>query len=139
MAENKTKPTSVSVADFVNGAEPPQRRAEAQQLIEMMERISGEPATMWGPSIIGFGRYAYTYESGHSGEAPRIAFSPRKSALTLYLGSEYPARDELLAKLGKHKKGKGCLYITKLADVDAAVLEEMIAASWRERLERYPL
>lgn len=138
MAENKTKPTAVSVESFVDAIEPGRRRDDALKLIAIMERVTGHPATMWGPSIIGFGRYAYTYDSGHSGEAPRIGFSPRKAAITFYLTSGYPMRKDLLADLGKHKTGKGCLYVNKLADVDVDVLERMIAASWDERLERYP-
>ena len=97
-----------------------------------MERISGEPPTLWGPSIIGFGSAHYVYESGREGDMPRIAFSPRKGALTSYLSCDGEKRADLLARLGKHKTGKGCLYVNKLSDVDAGVLEELIAASWAE-------
>lgn len=138
MAENKTKTTNASVEAFLAGVEPERRRVEAGAVIEIMRRVSGEAPVLWGPSIIGFGSYRYTYDSGHSGESPRIAFSPRKAALTFYLTSGYPMRDELLARLGKHKTGKGCLYVNRLSDVDLSVLEQLCAASWEERLERYP-
>ena len=137
MAENKTKPTAADVTAFLAGIAAP-RRSDAETVIGLMERVTGLPPQMWGPSIIGFGSYHYTYESGHSGTAPRIGFSPRKAAITFYLTSGYPMRDDLLARLGKHKVGKGCLYVNKLADVDGAVLEQVIAASWADRNARYP-
>ena len=119
------KPTSVSVDAFLEGVEHPVRRADGKLLRAMMERITGEPATMWGPSIIGFGSYHYRYESGHEGDSPRVGYSPRSANLVLYLGgfSEY---DALLSTLGKHKRSKACLYLNKLADVDVTVLEDMI-------------
>lgn len=130
--ENKTKATAISVADFIAGVEPEQRRTEAQVVCEMMARVSGEPATMWGPSIIGFGVHRYRYESGREGEICRIGFSPRKPQLVFYIGigGDFPDRDTLLAALCKHTTGKGCLYVKKLADVDLGVLERLIAASW---------
>ena len=94
-----------------------------------MERVAGVPARMWGPSIVGFGSYHYRYESGHEGDMCRIGFSPRKAQLVFYVGG-YPGFDADFARLGKHKRSKGCLYVNKLADVDAAVLEEIIRASW---------
>jgi hypothetical protein len=138
MAENKTQPTTADVTAFLTGIDSAQRRDDAFRLIELMRAVTGRAPAMWGPSIIGFGHYRYTYDSGHSGEAPRVGFSPRKAALTLYLTSGYPMHDDLLARLGKHKKGKGCLYVTKLTDVDLGVLEQLIAASWAERNARYP-
>lgn len=124
MAEIKTKPTDMSVDAFLDGVEHPVRRADGKAVRAMMERVTGEPAAMWGPSIIGFGRYHYRYASGHEGDMCRIGFSPRSAKLVLYVGgfAEYEA---LLAKLGKHKSSKACLYLGKLADVDPAVLEEI--------------
>lgn len=124
MAETKTKPTAVSVDAFLEGVEHPVRRADGKLLRVMMERITGEPATMWGPSIIGFGSYHYRYESGHEGDSPRVAYSPRSANLVLYLGG-FPEYDALLGTLGKHKHSKACLYLNKLADVDLNVLEEI--------------
>jgi hypothetical protein len=124
MAETKTKPTQVSVDDFLDSVEHPARRADGKTLRTMMERVTGEPATMWGPSIIGFGSYHYRYASGHEGDAPRIGFSPRKANLVLYVGG-FPDYEAMLARLGKHKSSKACLYLGKLADVDLGVLEEI--------------
>lgn len=133
-AENKTRATEVSVAAFVDRVEPAQRREDARVVVEQMARITGEPATMWGPSIIGFGRYRYRYDSGREGEMCRIGFSPRKPQL-VFIGTTFPGRDAMLAELGKHMTGKGCLYVKKLSDVDMAVLERMIAASWAHKSE----
>jgi hypothetical protein len=127
MAKNKTKPTKLSVAAFVNGVADPVRRADAKALLKLMQSAAGEKPAMWGPAIVGFGSRHYKYDSGREGDAPVIAFSPRKAASVLYgfLGSkEAPA---LLGKLGKHTTGKGCLYIKKLADVDQDVLKALLA------------
>jgi hypothetical protein len=137
MAEIKTRAGGRSVADFMASVEHPVRRADAEALIPVMERISGEPAVMWGPSIIGFGRYHYRYDSGHEGEMCRIGFSPRAANLVLYL-APYERDEALLARLGKHKPGKGCLYVNKLADVDMGVLEQLIADAWAIMGKRYP-
>ena len=125
MAENKTKANSQSVAAFVEAIEDETKRADAKVLVKMMARATGTKATMWGPSIVGFGSYHYKYASGREGDMLLIGFSPRKAAMVLYglLGSGSEAS---LAKLGKHSTGKGCLYIKKLADVDRTVLEKMI-------------
>jgi hypothetical protein len=128
MAELKTKPTGVAVDAFLEAVPNPQRREDGKALREMFERISGEPAVMWGPSIVGFGEYHYRYASGHEGDMCRIGFSPRSTELVLYIGATHPDGADLLARLGKHKTGKGCLYIKKLSDVDGEVLELMIAA-----------
>ena len=138
MAEIKTKPTEVTPDDFIAAVENPARREEAKTVCAMMERITGEPPRMWGPSIIGFGSYHYRYDSGHEGDMCRLGFSPRKAQLVLYILTEDPRQDEQLARLGKHKTGKSCLYINKLADVDMAVLEEMTrdALAWMNR--KYP-
>jgi hypothetical protein len=129
MSETKTKQRNVSVDAFLERVEHPVRRADGKLLRAMMERITGEPATMWGPSIIGFGSYHYRYDSGHEGDAPRIGFSPRKANLVLYVGG-YDNYDADLASLGKHKTSKACLYLNKLADVDLAVLETIVRQSW---------
>jgi hypothetical protein len=137
MAEIKTKATDRTVADFIAAVEKPVRRADAEALIPLFETVSGEPATMWGPSIIGFGRYHYCYDSGHEGDMCRIGFSPRSAQLVFYLAAT-DAQETLLAKLGKHKRGKGCLYINKLADIDLAVLETMIRDAWDQMKTDYP-
>ena len=138
MAENKTKPTAVSVDDFLDAVPDPQRRADGRTLRALMERLSGEPATMWGPSIIGFGTCHYKYESGREGDMPRIGFSPRAKELVLYLTDEYPRYQALMGRLGKHKTSKACLYIKRLADVDEAVLEELCTESLDHLREKYP-
>jgi hypothetical protein len=125
MSVLKTKPTVIEPADFIAAVPDPERRADAEVVCAMMARLAGERAVMWGPSIIGFGSYRYTYDSGHSGEMCRIGFSPRKAELVLYvLDGE---QQEQLARLGRHRAGKGCLYIRKLAEVDLAVLEALVA------------
>jgi hypothetical protein len=140
MAETKTKPTAVSVDDFIDKVENPQRREDAKKVRAMMERLTGEPARMWGPTIIGFGSYHYKYESGHEGDGCRLGFSPRKAELVLYLLTDGAAKGEeaQLARLGKHKTGKCCLYIKKLSDVDEAVLEEMVVGALAYMDEKYP-
>lgn len=138
MAEIKTKATEVSVDDFIGAIDNPQRREDAKTIRAMFERLTGEPARMWGPTIIGFGSYRYTYESGHSGTMCRLGFSPRKAELVLYLKTGAAGQDALFARLGKHKTGKACVYIKKLADVDEAVLEEMAAGTLAYMNEKYP-
>jgi len=129
MAELKTKPTDVSVDSFLDDIEHPVRRADGNALREMMERATGEPATMWGPTIVGFGTYHYRYASGHEGDMCRVGFSPRAANLVLYVGG-FPEYETLLAKLGKHKRSKACLYVNKLADVDLAVLEDIVRRTY---------
>jgi hypothetical protein len=129
MAENKTKPTKVSVAAFIDALADQTRRADAKALVKLMQSASGEKPAMWGPSIIGFGSYHYTYDSGREGDMPLIGFSPRKAATVLYNMMGFSDSKALLAKLGKHTTGKGCLYVKKLADVDQQVLESMAVKS----------
>jgi hypothetical protein len=129
MGEIKTKPTNISVDDFLNGVSHPVRRADGHALRAMMERVTDEHAMMWGPSIVGFGIYRYQYVSGHGGDMCRVAFSPRTANLVLYVGG-FPDYDALVAKLGKHKRAKACLYLTKLADVDLGVLEEITRGTY---------
>jgi len=126
MAENKTKPTRVSVATFLASIADPTRRADAKLLIKWMQKASGEKAQMWGPSIIGFGSYHYKYDSGREGDMPIVAFSPRKVATVLYNVSSFTGSKGLLSKLGSHQTGKGCLYIKKLSDVDNQALQTLL-------------
>jgi hypothetical protein len=125
MAEPKTRPTDASVEAFLNAATPAQRREDGFTLLEIIGQITGEPAVMWGQSIVGFGSRPLVYASGATVDWPVVAFSPRKTSLVLYIDHD----EDLLARLGQHKLGKGCLYITKLADVDEDVLRELIARS----------
>jgi hypothetical protein len=126
MAANKTKATKVSVSAFIDAITDQSRRSDAKALVKLLQKAAGEKPKMWGPSIIGFGSYHYVYDSGREGDMPVVAFSPRKAATVLYGLSDAEA---LLPKLGKHTRGKGCLYIKKLADVDQKVLEAMVVKS----------
>ncbi len=129
--EQKTKSTTDSVADYIASLPSPRRQEEARELVALFERATGELAVLWGPSIIGFGQYHYTYASGHSGTAASTGFSPRKAAISLYLFMYDGAMDAYLARLGKHKAAKGCVYVNKLADIDLGVLEDMVRESMR--------
>ena len=137
MAEAKTRPTAVSVADFLGAVEDPKRRADAQAVCALIAEATGLEPTMWGPSIVGFGRYHYVYDSGRSGDAPLVGFSPRKGNLVIYaeLGDR---REAILGRLGKHKTGVGCVYLSRLADVDPAVIGEMARWSVETLKARYP-
>lgn len=136
MAENKTKATNISVAGFIAALPDETKRADAKTLVRMMQEATGEKPKLWGPSIIGFGTVHYVYESGREGDMPLIGFSPRKPALVLYGVAR--SSEALLGKLGKHTTGKGCLYIKKLADVDAKVLEKMIATAVAAKRKKVP-
>ncbi len=129
MATNKTTVTDVDPRVFIASVENAVRRADALTLLEMMGRVSGCPPRMWGPSMVGFGRYHYKYDSGHEGEYGLTGFSPRKANLVVYVVPGFDQFGDELAALGKHKIGKSCLYINKLADVDLAVLERIVADS----------
>lgn len=129
MAELKTKVNEASVEGFLNKVESEKKRTDAFKVLEMMKRITGEKPKMWGPSIIGFGSYHYKYESGREGDWFVAGFSPRKQSLVLYIMSGFKRYGDLMSKLGKHKTGKGCLYINKLEDIDQSVLEELITES----------
>ena len=122
----KTKPTDVVPVQFVSSVEHPRRREDGLVLLDFFGRVTGLEPKMWGGSIVGYGRYAYTYDSGHSGEFFLTGFSPRKTALTIYVMPGYRDLSQQLNRLGKHKIGKSCLYINKLADVDMNVLEEIV-------------
>lgn len=126
------RPTGAAVQEFLSAVPDERRRDDADRLCELMEQITGEPAAMWGPSIVGFGSYHYRYESGNEGDAPLAGFSPRKANLVVYLVSGYEQRyPKLLAKLGPHKTGKSCLYLKRLDDVDQGVLRQLIERSCR--------
>ncbi len=137
---NKTRPTDVDVHAYLDAVEHPVRQADARVLLAMLAEVSGESPRMWGPSLIGFGSYHYRYDSGREGDFLRIGFAPRKARQVLYImpGFEEDTIAGLLERLGKHKVGKGCLYINKLADVDLDVLRELIAHAWAVMAERYP-
>ena len=126
MSENKTQPTDNDPIAFINAVEHKTRKADAHVLLDMMIKATGETPIMWGGSIIGFGRYTYTYESGHSGTAPKSGFSPRKTSHSIYLMCGARDNPALLERLGKHKMGAACLYINKLSDIDIEVLRELI-------------
>lgn len=144
MSEPKTRPTELSVEDFIAKVEPPSRQEDARRLVELFARVTGEPPRMWGDSIIGFGRYHTVYASGRKVEWLRSGFSPRKAKHSLYLMGGYcddaAARDRAdgLARLGKHKTGKSCVYVNRLSDIDLDVLEEMIAKDWAAMARIYP-
>ena len=128
MSKNKTTQTNASVEKFISKIENETRRTDSLQLIEIMESITGFAPKMWGPTIIGFGSYQYKYASGHEGDAPLAAFSPRKDSLVLYF-SGFEGKEILLSKLGKHKSSKACVYAKKLDDLDIVVLKKMIKDS----------
>ena len=129
MAKNKTTQNDGSVDAFLAAVENEQKRTDCLRIREIMEEITGEPAVMWGSSIVGFGSYHYKYASGREGDFMLTGFSPRKQNLTLYIMSGFSRYDELLTKLGKHSTGKSCLYIKRLSDIDEDVLKEMVSSS----------
>lgn len=126
--KNKTVPNKVSPAEFLNAVENERRREDGKEVLKLMQTVTGSKPVMWGPSIIGFGRHAYRTEGGHEGEIMDVGFSPRKANLVLYIGSALNDT-KLMSKLGKHKRGKGCLYINKLDDVDRDVLRKLVEQS----------
>ena len=126
MAEAKTKPTQAPVEQYIAAITESERRADAESLLKLMRRVTKQDPVMWGPSIVGFGKYKYTYASGHSGESCAAGFAARRSDFSVYLVAEGSSQQELLSRLGKHKMGKACLYINKLADVDMAILEKLL-------------
>jgi len=130
---------AADVDAFLSAVENPVRRADAFTVKQMMERITGWPAMMWGSAIVGFGRYHYRYESGREGDSLRVGFSPRKANLVIYIMPGYTDFSEILSRLGKHKTGKSCLYINKLTDVNLAVLEEIIQAGVDDMAKKYPV
>jgi hypothetical protein len=132
--EQKTKPNNADIDAFIDAIPDETRRADARQLCALMAEVTGEPPALWGSSIVGFGSYDYRYESGHEGTSALASFAPRKQHLVVYLVGGYEDRhDKLIAKLGPHKSGKGCLYIKRLADVDLGVLRQLVDRSVRVR------
>lgn len=137
MSGNKTQATDASVAGFIAAVEGEERRRDCGMLAALMERATGEPAVMWGEAIVGFGRYHYRYASGREGDWALVGFSPRKGDISIYLDCASPASPALLARLGRHRMGKACLYIRRLADVDPVVLEQLVVASIAETRRRH--
>jgi hypothetical protein len=136
--KNKTKPANASVEDYITSRANEQQRTDCRELMALLRKVTEQRPKMWGPSIVGYGSYRYTYESGHSGEAPLAGFAIRGRELVVYLFAEDDGQKTLLAKLGKHKMGKSCLYFKRLADLDTAVLERLVAGSVAEVRRRYP-
>ena len=139
MTDPKTKKTVIDPCDFIQALDHPTRKADALVLYDLYKRITGYEPRMWGPTIIGFGRYSYTYDSGHSGESLAAGFSPRKASLSLYIVPGYQDYGDILSRLGKYKIGKSCLYVNKLADVDMAVLEELIRIGLKDLEKLWPV
>lgn len=137
MAENKTQPTIASVPAFLDACTDEVRRTDAKALVKLMQKVTGKKPAMWGPSIVGFDSYHYKYESGREGDMLIVGFSPRKAANVLYGTIGFDGADALLAKLGKHTTGKGCLYIRKLSDVDMKVLEALVTKAVAETKARH--
>lgn len=139
MAQNKTQPTETDVDGFLEGVEPERRREDAKRLKEIFDETTGFTAKMWGSSIVGYGKYHYKYESGREGDMIATGFSPRKANLVVYVVPGYSDFGELLGRLGKHKLGKSCLYLNKLADIDEDVLKELIVAGLKDLGTRWDI
>lgn len=137
MAENKTKPTDADVEDYIASRASEQQRADCRDLMILLQKITRQPPRMWGPSIVGYGVYRYTYESGRTGEAPVAGFAIRGRRLVVYLVAEGDRQKSLLSRLGKHEMGKSCLYFRQLADLDKSVLEQLVAGSIAEVRRRH--
>ena len=137
MAENKTKPTSVAVTDFLATVKNATQRADSFELVQVMKEITGHEPVMWGSSIIGFGTYHYKYESGREGDAVLTGFSPRSKNLSIYIMAGFKRYPEVLARLGKYKTAKSCLYIKRLADVDLDSLKQLITRSYTHMNTKY--
>jgi hypothetical protein len=137
MAETKTKATDASVADHIAAIADETRRKDCATLVKLMTRVTKQKPRLWGPSIVGFGSYHYKYESGHEGDSCLVGFANRKGDISVYIMGNFAGREKLLARLGKHKMAKACLYIRKLADVDLEVLEQLVAGSVAEMRRRY--
>lgn len=138
MSGPKTKPTEVSAESHIAAIANEEQRNDAQRLVVLMREVTKQEARMWGPSIVGFGSYHYKYASGHEGDSPLAGFAARGRELVVYIEAGFEGRDDLLARLGKHKTGKVCVYIRRLANVDLKVLEELVARSVAETKSRYP-
>ncbi|CAN5323810.1 hypothetical protein BH10BAC4_BH10BAC4_03960 [soil metagenome] len=138
MAKNKTAQTTGSVIEFISKVTDERKRDDSYQLVEIFKETTGFDASMWGPSIIGFGSYHYKYASGHEGDMCLAGFSPRKAAIVLYFTTGLEQKEKFLEKLGKYKGSKGCLYIKKLEDIDTGVLKKMITASVKSVKKHFP-
>jgi hypothetical protein len=137
MAENKTKPTDASVEDYIASRANEQQRNDCQELMALLKKVTRQRPKMWGPSIVGYGSYRYTYESGRTGVAPVAGFAIRGRELVVYLIDDGDKQKSLLAKLGKHRMTKCCLYFKQLADLDKSVLEQLVIGSVTEVRRRY--
>ncbi|MFC5461132.1 DUF1801 domain-containing protein [Massilia niabensis] len=137
MSGNKTLPTDVSVASYLDAVPDAARRADCEVLVEMMRRATGAPPVMWGTGIVGFGSYHYRYDSGREGDSCVLGFAARKGDISLYLMAGFEGQDALLARLGRHKTGKVCLYVRKLVDVELDVLDELLKGSVAAVQARY--
>lgn len=138
MAESKTKPTKASVASYVAAVAGDDRRKDCKALIALMKKIMKCDPVMWGPSIVGFGSYHYKYESGREGDSCLVGFSARKTEFAIYASADFEGRAELLAKLGKFKGSKGCIYVKRVSDIDQDVLARLLKACAAELKRRYP-
>lgn len=139
MAENKTKPTDISVEAFLGAVEPDRKREEAKTLDALFRRVTGWNPVMWGPSMIGYGRYHYTYETGRQGDMLATGFSPRTAKYSIYILPGYSDYGAILSRLGKHSTGKSCLYVKTLADIDLDVLAELIETGLKDLAQRWPV
>ncbi|MCY3627453.1 MAG: DUF1801 domain-containing protein [Gammaproteobacteria bacterium] len=139
MSENKTQPTEASVAKFLDGISDSKKQEDTQTIVEIMERVSGYPAKMWGESLIGFGQYTYTYKSGRTGEWSLVGVSPRARNISIYIMPGFDNYQDLMQQLGKFKVGRSCLYINKLQDVDVQVLETLIERSVNDMKTKYKI
>lgn len=138
MSDNKTQPTTTDLEAFL-ATVPERRQPEGRAIDRLMREVSGCEPVMWGKSLVGYGQYHYRYESGREGDMFRIGFSPRKAKLVLYIMPGFDGYEALLERLGKHRTGKSCLYLNKLADADEGVLRELVQASWDAMAAKYPL
>lgn len=138
MAEPKTRPTEASLEDYLASRATPAQLEDCRTLVTLLGRVTGHPPCMWGPSIVGFGSYAYRYASGHSGTSCLTGFAIRGRELVVYLAPGAPEAQGALARLGPHRMGKGCLYLKRLAEVDLGALETLVASSVAELRRRYP-
>ena len=138
MAEAKTKPTGASVKTFLDGLGDESRRKDAREIAALMKRVTGCTPKMWGASIVGFGSYHYVYASGRTGDWCVVGFSPRKGEISIYLMNVGDGGERLFAALGKHRRGKACLYVKRLSDVSLPVLEQLVARSFAETRRLYP-
>ncbi|RSK29727.1 DUF1801 domain-containing protein [Bhargavaea beijingensis] len=138
MYEQKTKPTDSSVIEFIEQIDHPRKKEDAYRLLDLFTETTGREAVMWGPAIIGFGKYHYKYATGHGGDAPLVGFSPRKAKISLYVTVGNAEREPLLCRLGKHTSGKSCVYVNKLEDIDQDVLKEIILSSIATLEKAYP-